>query len=98
MDYALNYGQVYDVKIKDEEYKGIYIGERAPKVRLKSGWSILINKPSSLLWGFSLVGFNGYTFDKDMKLIINIPYYINPSSKEKGNLEELFKNQITKLL
>jgi len=98
MDYTLKYGKVYDVKIKDEEYKGIYLGERTPRVRLRSAYSILINKPSSLLWGFSLVGFNMHTFDKGMKLIIDIPYYINPSTKEKGNLEKLFKKQITKLL
>jgi hypothetical protein len=74
------------------------LGERAPRVRLKSAYSILINKPSSLLWGFSLVGFNMHTFDKEMRLIIDIPYYINPSTKEKSNIEERFKNSITKLL
>ena len=95
MDWILKYGKVYDLKIKDKNYKGIYLGGRAPRVRLKSACSMLINKPSSPLWGFSLIGFSGYTFDKDNKLVfLSRVYYINPSSKEKGNIEKLFKDKL----
>ncbi len=59
---------------------------------------MLIDKSSSILWGFSLIGFNKYNFDKDNKLILSTVYYVNPSHKEKGNIEELLQNSITKLL
>ena len=91
MELPLECGKVYDVKIKDEEYKGIYLGKRAPRLRLKSRYSMLINKSSSVLWGFSLIGFNKYDFSKDTKLVLKTLYYINPSHKEKGNLEKLIQ-------
>jgi hypothetical protein len=91
MNLVLEYGKVYDVKIKGGNYKGIYLGHRAPRLRLKSKHSMLTNKSDSVLWGFSLIGFSKYIFSDDNKLILNRVYYINPSHKEKGNLEELLK-------
>jgi hypothetical protein len=91
MNQGLEYGKIYDLKIKEEEYRGVYLGKRAPNLRLRSRHSMLIDRPSSLLWGFSLIGFNEYDFSEDNKLVLRVVYYISPSSKEKGNLEGLLK-------
>ncbi|MEK6832458.1 MAG: hypothetical protein AABY32_00285 [Nanoarchaeota archaeon] len=93
MDLELKYGEMYKVNLKGEEYKGLYLGKRAPRIRLKSLHSILIDRPSSLLWGFSLIGFNKYSFE-DNKLILKAVYDINPSSRQKGNIEKLFKTKL----
>lgn len=87
----LKYGEVYNLKIKDKDYKGIYLGSRAPRTRLKSKHAILINKPGSILCNYCLRGFNNYSFDKDNKLILKLSFSLFPYKNEISYLEELCK-------
>lgn len=88
----LEYGEIYDLRIAGEDYKGIYLGHRNPRVRLKSKHVFLVNKPSNKLslHSYSIVNFSNYRFECG-KLILQRMFYINPLSRERNYLEELCK-------
>lgn len=94
MGYILKYGEVYDLNINQENHKGIYLGIRVPKARLKRKYVMLINK-SSLFgnhkYNFSLARFKDYRLDKDNKLILNWMNYVKPNNREINYLEELLQ-------
>jgi hypothetical protein len=94
MNYYLEYGKVYDLSINKDNCKGIYLGIRISRLRLKRKHIMLLNKPSSVgihKYNFSLVRFKDYRFDKDSNLILNWMNYIKPSKREISYLEELLK-------
>lgn len=94
MNYNLEYGEIYNLKINNKEYKGIYLGIRVSKLRLKRKHIILTNKSSPFdihECGFSLMRFKDYRFDGENKLILNWMNYIKPSKREMSYLEELSK-------
>jgi hypothetical protein len=87
----MEYGKIYDLNIKGEDYRGIYLGERAPRIKLKGKYLILVNKPSlfELKCTFSLIRFKDYRFDDNNKLILKRMSYIKPNHREINYLEEL---------
>jgi len=91
---SLEYGEIYDLHIAGEDYKAIYLGERAPRTNLKSKYLVLVNKPSIFdkpKCNFSLIRFKDYRFNEGDKMILKRMNYIKPDRKHIGYLEELLQ-------
>jgi hypothetical protein len=65
----LKCGEIYDLELKREELKGVYLGEKLARGRLKFKHVILTNKPTPL-YHYTLLKFEDFKFEGN-KLFIS---------------------------
>ncbi len=104
---VLKYGETYNLNIAGEDYKGIYLGNTAPRKKLKLNYVFLINNEDiekrkanwdslKFPWYFPyfFVRTRKYSFDENNNIILKKRDYnsfILPSPNERVYLEELLQ-------
>lgn len=89
----LKYGEVYDLQIRDNDFKGVYLGE-------KIGWNrrgiskyvMLTNKPT-ILYHYTLFKFKSFQF-KNSKLIPKCYYPVSIPENQRFFYENLLETKL----